>query len=385
MRERIGYYDVARGLGIIFVVIGHIDTFYMPFRSYVIYFHMALFLIISGMLISETGEDQKSWFTVAGKKFCRIMLPYYFFSLLAVLIEGLRLLVNGVFYWPHLKSLLVTTLTLQGNSAMWFLPALFLSELLFLGIRKLAIVISGRRALTGKDLAVDLLTVLLGILVIGIVTWNNIFEQAFYEGHRGIEIYERLHEILSMLIRSVVCIFFVGVGFFVRKYVIPLKITAARYGGVAVFLLAACLGIKLLNPGVDLRALDWGDSEIWVQGYYMTVFVKAGIYLVGATAGALGIVSLCKACESFSRKLPFRILAYFGANSLIVMATHLDFHVLHVGMELTNILNRYVDHSVFYHSCLLIIVFLAEACLIWIINQYLPFLTGRFKKYKHFS
>ena len=44
MKERIGYYDIARGLGIIFVVIGHIGSFYVPFRSVVITFHMALFL-----------------------------------------------------------------------------------------------------------------------------------------------------------------------------------------------------------------------------------------------------------------------------------------------------------------------------------------------------
>ena len=56
MKERIGYYDIARGLGIIFVVIGHIDTFYVPFRNVVISFHMALFLMVSGMLFFETGE-----------------------------------------------------------------------------------------------------------------------------------------------------------------------------------------------------------------------------------------------------------------------------------------------------------------------------------------
>ena len=53
MKDRIGYYDLARGLGIIFVVIGHIDTFYVPFRSVVITFHMALFFMISGTKMSE--------------------------------------------------------------------------------------------------------------------------------------------------------------------------------------------------------------------------------------------------------------------------------------------------------------------------------------------
>ena len=72
MKDRIGYYDLARGLGIIFVVIGHIDTFYVPFRSVVITFHMALFFMISGMLFWETKEEESEILRTIKKKFCRM-------------------------------------------------------------------------------------------------------------------------------------------------------------------------------------------------------------------------------------------------------------------------------------------------------------------------
>lgn len=380
MKERIGYYDIARGLGIIFVVIGHIETVYMPFRSYIVYFHMALFFIISGMLIMETGEEQKKWTAVSGKKISRIMVPYFLFSVISVLIEGVRLLAAGVFYWPHLRSLLVSTLTLQGNSVMWFLPALFISELLFLGIRKLAVVLSGTR-----KVAADILTVVTVVLLVGCLVWSNIFEQAFYAGHAGIERYERLHDVLSMLIRGGICTFFVSTGYFVRKYIVPLKVPAYIGCTAAVLFLLICAGMNHINPGVDLRALDWGETDIWVKDYYVTECVKAVMYMMGAVSGALGIVFLCRSSEKFTYHLNLKVLAFLGSNSLVIMATHLDFHILHVSTEIAGYLNQYIDNTVFYHICLLIFVFAAEAVLILLINRYAPVLAGRYRKNKNFS
>lgn len=406
MRERIGYYDIARGLGIIFVVIGHIDTFYEPFRSYVISFHMALFLIVSAMLMVETGEDRKGFWRTAGKKAIRIMVPYFLFSLISVGIEGVRLLTEGVFYWPHLRSLLLTTLTLQGTSVMWFLPAIFFSEIWFLAFRKLAAalcrIFPGKRrkgiregmpgdSVCGladadrknqdmmRDRAVDVVTVVLVLVFVGSVIWSNIFELSFYAGRVGIEKYERLHEVLSMLIRSSVCTFFIAVGYFVRKYLMSSWKRMGIYLAAAIGLLAFCTGMYYVNPGVDLRSLYWGDSGIWVINYYTTLWVKAGMYLLGASAGALGIVFFCRTLEKYNHWKPLKVLSFFGANSLIIMATHLDFHVMHYCMELTAFFNRYVDSRLFYHICLLILVFTVEVAVIRVINRYFPVLAGKRK------
>ena len=412
MRERIGYYDVARGLGIIFVVIGHIDTFYMPFRQYVISFHMALFLIVSGMLMLETGEAERFYWRTAGKKFCRIMIPYFLFSFLSIGIEVVRIWSNDSFNIPHLRSLLITTLTMQGISVMWFLPTLFLSELIFLAVRKLVARVfrgsssknrtSDRQAKCRSDREVqtsawecvleeteencrcgrlaDVVTMMLVLTLTILAVWWNFQEQLFYAGRGEAEIYERAHEVLLWLIRSVFSTMFVSIGYFVRKYIVSRKLPSYLYGLIAIVLLAVSVYMCRINPGVDLRTLDWGETEVWVWNFYFTIFVKAGMYLLGAVTGALGILFLCKASDRYSGHLSLKLLAFLGANSLIIMATHLDFHVLHLGVELANIINRWAASSHVYHVCLLVFVFAGEAVLIRLINRYAPFLTGKLKK-----
>ena len=339
---------------------------------------------------------------MTAKKAQRIMVPYFLFSVLSVVLEGIRLLTEGIFYWPHLRSLLLTTLTLQGNSVMWFLPALFLSEMFFLAIRKMAVfVCRGRKkpaeSETGavprecieadrrKNMVIDIMTIVMVVLFVGCVIWSNIFELSFYAGRVGIEKYERLHEVLSMLIRSCVCTFFVCFGYFARKYIMTLRLSSCSYGLMAVILLGICGVMNYINPGVDLRALDWGDSSICVESYYITLCVKAAMYLTGAVAGAMGILFFCRAVEGYRSCFPTKALAFFGANSLIIMATHLDFHVMHYCMELSGFLNGFIDHPIFYHVCLLIFVFAAEAVLILLINRYAPVLVGRYQRKRNFS
>ena len=63
---RVGYFDIAKGIGIILVIIGHIEYVPAPIRFYIVTFHMPLFFIISGMLMNLTDE--------AGRDFKQLLL-----------------------------------------------------------------------------------------------------------------------------------------------------------------------------------------------------------------------------------------------------------------------------------------------------------------------
>ena len=353
MKERIGYYDLARGLGIIFVVIGHIDTFYVPFRSVVITFHMALFLIISGMLFWETQEEQKCFLNSLKKKFCRIMIPYILFSFLSIGVEFLRLALQGVFYWPHFKALLISVISLYGNSVMWFLPALFLSEMLFLAIRKMK-----------SDLVTIIVVVGLAILTV----WANTLEigdDALWQST------------FAALIRSIFCTLFLCVGYYVRKWIVPLAIPRYVYGGLSVILLGISVWINDMNPKVDLRALYWGELSFSTNSTLILLSARVAMYVAGALAGALGIIFLCKVLDKYHNKTIFRMIAFFGSNSLIIMATHLDLHVLHYSMDMAVMLNAFLPNPILYHMWILVFVFTAETVLIKLINKYIPVLAGK--------
>lgn len=356
MKERIGYYDIARGLGIIFVVIGHIDTFYVPFRNVVISFHMALFLLISGMLFFETREEQKSYLSVIGKRFVRIMVPYVLFSLISIMIEFIRLALQGIYHWPHFKSLLTSIWTLQGNSVMWFLPALFISECVFLTIRKMK-----------NDIVILLLTVGLAVLAI----WCNTIKLP-WKGAGD--------DLCISLARGIFCTLFICIGYYFRKYIIPLKIPAYAGWIAAVVFLAISVKMNQINPKVDLRSLKWGEAWFSTHSKFVLHSYLASLYLIGALSGAIAIILISRNIEKWSKTMVLKGLAFFGSNSLIIMATHLDWHVLHYSMDLAAGINRFLPSPLFYHGVLLAIVFAVESVLIILINKFAPILAGKIKK-----
>lgn len=415
MKERIGYYDLARGVGIIFVVIGHIDSFYMPFRSFVTSFHMALFLMLSGMLAAERGTEEKPWGTVALRKVKGVLVPYWLFSILSVTIEGLRLLSNGTFYWPHLESLLLTTATFQGISVMWFLPALFFSELLFLALRKgcCRIAGTGKRAGGGRrsekygsrgcseegsparNGAGDVLTIMSVLVLMAFSLWGNLTEQRIYYRYFGAENYKHLHEFLGMLFRSIFCSGLICAGYYFRKYVMYRSCRPRGDGLTGAGLLVLCGIVGRINPGVDLKSMYFGEffsqyeqvmgHSAALVGTFPGELVRGGLYMLGAFLGGAGTIFLCRAFSGYAKTLPGRILTFFGVNSLVIMATHIDFHVLHYSMEVANFFNQKMASSFGYHVVLLSCIFAAETVLILIMNKCFPVLGGKFKNKKEFS
>lgn len=96
---RLKYLDIARGIGIFLVVLGH--SIVTPLRSEqrvfqmfydgIYFFHMAFFFYLSGYLVSLTnqiykGKKQKAAFIY--KKAKQLLIPYFFYSLLGYGVLG---------------------------------------------------------------------------------------------------------------------------------------------------------------------------------------------------------------------------------------------------------------------------------------------------------
>lgn len=120
--------DIAKAIGIILVLIGHISR--NEIISKVIYsFHMPFFFIISGFLY-ERRENLK-------KKIKSILIPYFIFSFISyiywLLIERNIRGSNG----NELSLLLNIFLARAGdenyifNVVMWFLPCLLMTQLIY--------------------------------------------------------------------------------------------------------------------------------------------------------------------------------------------------------------------------------------------------------------
>ena len=94
--SKLEYIDIARGIGIILVVIGHAiikdfankSMFYYCLRQLIYTIHMPLFFVISGMLYEKNKfkYNKGSNLQYITSKFSKFIIPYFSFSLIVYLI-----------------------------------------------------------------------------------------------------------------------------------------------------------------------------------------------------------------------------------------------------------------------------------------------------------
>lgn len=88
--------DALRGILIILVVLGH--STHSLFHDFIFLFHMPLFFILSGFLISKNGIAKKGYYV---KKVKQIMMPYFVYGIADIFLvrhsikQSLRLLWGG--------------------------------------------------------------------------------------------------------------------------------------------------------------------------------------------------------------------------------------------------------------------------------------------------
>ena len=134
LAKRVGYVDIAKGIGIVLVVMGHNDfALISPFAHKLIYsFHMPMFFFMSGMFFKP---DMPFWIFVQ-QRFNRVLKPFLFmilfifftsisFSKVSIL-EASRRLVKAMYGSGHYLDWV----------QLWFLPHLFVvSILVYLFVR----------------------------------------------------------------------------------------------------------------------------------------------------------------------------------------------------------------------------------------------------------
>lgn len=95
MKNRIEYFDVAKGILISMVVLGHVITMSYPasafVKSFIYTFHVPAFFVITGMLTKEKTTDNIAFFSFCAKKFKAFMIPYFVFEAIAAISQMILL------------------------------------------------------------------------------------------------------------------------------------------------------------------------------------------------------------------------------------------------------------------------------------------------------
>ncbi len=129
-KERDITFDIAKGIAILLVVIGHYipsnsPGWYVSFIKFFYHFHMPLFFVVAGYFCARSTK-QVSYGKFLWAKFERLMIPYFLLSLLVIAIKGLAQLRVAVDHPITINALYRMFYLPEGGFFLWFIYTLFL-------------------------------------------------------------------------------------------------------------------------------------------------------------------------------------------------------------------------------------------------------------------
>ena len=366
-KKRLDYLDMTKGLGMILVLIGHLQgdsiftfsPYIQPLCVFIFSFHMPMFFIVSGILLAIKNDEVKPLKEVAKSRFRGIMIPYLWFSLF-YLIVVVAALIKGEIAVQTLYLNIWYVISGYGMNVLWFLPALYLGELLFIFLR--------RRI---RD-HIPFITVV--VLSNAIVYFLSYFV--------GIAKYptpfaERMHDMITVILRPILVCGFISIGYYTHKLLrkgsqigdffnkpelnekgkVSFKYRAA-YIVLGLMLFGLCFGLFRVNNGIDFRSL---------------AFRNVFFFFVCALSGSFGMISLCKGLP----RIP--LFCYWGIGSLIFMATHNSQTVLTFSLKTAMYVNQYLTRARGYicYAIVIVIITAYSTFMIWLIRRFFPFIIGK--------
>ena len=290
MSKRIEYIDIARGVGILLVVLGHNDlSLSSPFLYQFIYsFHMALFFFLSGFFFSAALP----FWELLKKRFNSLLKPYFFtiFLIYFVSVSFGKMSFNTAI-GRILKSLYAGGIYIDWIQ-LWFLPHLFaVSVFAFIVLRFGAIVLKNRFFRWAF---------LIAMLALGVWTSGWLWPFSIHVFGKSYTLYGLPLNLDLILVSG----FFFILGSEIRQ------IAAEKWFENWLMLFGAGTSLVILN----ILFKDRVDMATRVYDSF----------LVNTTEAILGIffiLSLARQIELHSTKLAL-VLKYVGQISLIILIFH---------------------------------------------------------------
>ena len=314
-KERVQLVDLAKGLGMILVIIGH-SGIPIKLQWWIWSFHMPLFFIISGFLYNHNLNI--SFIGILTKKTKSLLVPYLYFTLIILVLLSI---IKPIFILNILKDG-------WGGIALWFIPVLFVTECLFF--------FSIKYLNSYLLIAVTVLCSLLG----------------YYFGKKNIHAPYQMDVVLMAL-------FFYGSGFILKKGINLLR----NKGGFILFLLCATLLlVNIITCFSNYTRFDMCTNT--VGNYFYGV--------ISAFSGVFFILLISELADMVINKKIKEAILYIGKNTLILLCIHQTIMLLLIALfkkiSIHIIASTVIRHGLFW-TILMVLIF--------IINENFPFLLGR--------
>lgn len=274
-KKRIERFDIAKGIGILLVIIGHMHL--QMINPFIFSFHMPLFFFVSGYFLSE----KYSVSVYVRKRARQLLVPYIFACICIIigfLIKDIAIGHSEVIIFDMKKWIFAaiyasgqeysSPFAIPSIGAIWFLPAMFFATIIV------------RRCISYK------------------------------------------YKLLLIVI-----IFYVGYATS-QKIWLPFSIQAGMTAAIFLFGGWKCRDIRLFDRKIP-KDIEIGMLAIWIfcilfggKMYLVRNYFGNGLLdVVGAFCACYFIVKISGWIEKYAKRI-CNILAFFGRNSLIILCFH---------------------------------------------------------------
>lgn len=148
-KVRITYISVAKGIGIILVVIGHC-TIFTYLKNYIYLFHMPLFFFISGYLFLDDSCQNIFHYTI--KKIKRLYIPFLLCNLFALIFHqwfckigiysSSELFTSVGEFLKHVVKIFLCIKMEDIVAPLWFLPIMMVTSIIFALFRRMELILT---------------------------------------------------------------------------------------------------------------------------------------------------------------------------------------------------------------------------------------------------
>lgn len=320
MDKRVDYIDIAKGIGIILVFVGHNLTVNSRSWSWIYSFHMPLFFLISGLTVS-LGK-YKSYKDYLVRKINVILVPYILYTVIQLLV--FYFILNSISFYSVIKIILFG----WGDNPLWFLPVLFFVENIYYLVLKTQ---WGKLILWCMCFLLIFTFFYKGKLIYGIskIPWYFLFYSltAIYKEKLIINFNK-----MKLSILFITFILLISIHYIIWKFTIE------------------------LNPGTSTIN---NEGVIFFADFLISLFASFAILSISKVLSETQYIN--------------KLFIWVGRSTLIILCTHLmiKYTLLTFGGELLQ--NGWIWQPLDW---------LIMIMLIMIINNYIPLLSGKYELIK---
>lgn len=307
-KKNLDFLDMAKGLGIFLVILGHVDCGENPMSVWIYSFHLPLFFIISGVLLCYHDIWKTERFsTFLIRKVRGILIPFFVFSGVSILYYLVMRIVFKEGRFLDILEMTRSTFTLAGYDTLWFLPTLFFAEVLTVFFLKY------------------IEKVWIGFGIVFILSFLGMYLLK----ENIIEEYTPVHFGVVRIIKMLIAASFIFIGYFYFAY----KDLIINKWKPQIGIMTAT--ILLIVNALLCQLNHWTDLNFCKINHL-------SIYFFCAIGTSLAVLYLLE-----KTKIKVKVVEYLGKNSLYIMCTHNPLPILSTiqagYLLLLFSLGRYVD------------------------------------------